>query len=73
MAQTSTLVTTIRIVLVLWFRRLRQAAGHPRRKAAGGFAILFLPSRPFDIFADNLLWHECQQLAERTFGRTAQG
>ena len=74
--------------LVLWFRRLRHKllvipakgwAGLDRRgdlglgvAATGGFAILFLPSRPFDIFADNLLRHECQQLAGRIFGRIAQ-
>jgi hypothetical protein len=33
---------------------------------------LFLPNRRFDIFADNLLRHECQQLSERSFGRIAQ-
>lgn len=40
--------------------------------ATGEFAILFLPSRPFDIFADNLFWHECQQLVVRIFGRISQ-
>jgi hypothetical protein len=33
---------------------------------------LFRPNRWFDIFAGNLLRHECQQLAERIFGRIAQ-
>jgi len=40
--------------------------------ATSGFVILFLPNRRFDIFADNLLRHECQQLSERSFGRIAQ-